>query len=132
MRHPIQRGHQVIDPPAKHQGAHANRILESISIASTQQVSVLDNTMVAGKLQAFYRAMVRSKPPNKSTHTPPSNSSNPCCTADGYHSKACQPHSKVAKWTITRKIPPSPQTESCGAVIIWQHLPTIPRNHNGK
>jgi hypothetical protein len=84
--------------------------------AATQQVSVLDNIMVAGKLRAFYRAIVWSKPPppTDSTSTTHSPNSNPCRAADGYQSKACQPHSKVAKWTITRKIPPSPHRESWG------------------
>jgi hypothetical protein len=76
---------------------------------ATQQMTILDNTMLAEKLRAFNRAIVRSKPPIDSTSTTHSPTINPCRTADGYQSKACQPHSKVAKWTITQKIPPGPE-----------------------
>jgi hypothetical protein len=65
--------------------------------------------LVAKKLRAFYRAIVQSKPPIDSTSTTHSPNNNPCRTADGYQSKACQPNSTVAKWTITQKIPPGPE-----------------------
>jgi hypothetical protein len=78
------------------------------TIDATQQVTVSYTTMLAEKLRAFYRAIVRSKPPIESTSTTHSPNNNPCRTADGYQSTACQPNSTVAKWTITQKIPPGP------------------------
>jgi hypothetical protein len=58
---------QHIPTSAQHGAKHT-----MANVALTQQMSVLDTTMVAGKFRALYMAMVQSKPSNDLlTHHPP-------------------------------------------------------------